>query len=211
MAQSASAQKARRGFSGFSPAEIATLSEVQADLKLKEDQQAKTRQIYDELRSERRNLWQGGGFEGDFEEMGRKIQELNQGASAKLVEVLDPPQRARLQEILIQVNGAMALNEADVVKVLNLSDEQQEKLAEIPRKIWPAIRDAVDETQTDDQRRAIIADIRAKNEEEMLAVLTPGQREEFKAMQGQPIEVDTNPLRPRGWGRRNRDRDRDRD
>ena len=198
----ASAQPPRRGFMVYSPAELASLPEVQTNLKFNADQQAKAQEIHEQLRTDRRNLFQGGGFGGDFEEMARKIQELNRDASAKLSEALEPPQRARLQEISIQANGPMSLNDPEIAKELKLADEQQAKLAEMPQKLRESIRDAMDESQTDDQRREIISDIRAKSEEEMLAVLTPEQRDQFQAMQGEPIELDLTPLRPRfGRGR----------
>src|SRR5476651_2814895 len=76
------------GMGGPTPkARLATLSEVQADLKLNDDQKSKISAISDQLVSDTRAMFGGGG--GDPGEMRSKMEQLNKDSSAKVDALLE--------------------------------------------------------------------------------------------------------------------------
>ncbi len=158
MAQVAEAQRegGRRGGRGFGrggfgpiPAVqlVADAEEVQTALTLTDDQKTKVDEINDQLRDDRRELFQGGGGGGDFRAMRDEMEKLNTEAAAKLAEVLDAGQQKRLMGIQIQVNGAEMLLDAAVAKELNVTDDQKSKLEEARDENRQAMMDAREEMQ----------------------------------------------------------------
>src|SRR5450432_125919 len=81
-----------RGFGGgmrpVAKARLATLSEFQTDLKLSDEQKSKTTAIGDQLASDTRGIYGGGG---DFNENREKVEQLSKDASAKVDALLDAP------------------------------------------------------------------------------------------------------------------------
>ena len=59
------------------------------------------------------------------EERQAKMQAMQEDMLKKLGEILLPKQLERLKQIQLQVEGAMALSNPDVVKALNITDDQQ--------------------------------------------------------------------------------------
>ena len=185
-----------RGFGrlgGFSPATIATLDEVQADLKLSDDQKTEIATINDDMRSDMRDLFSGG----DRPDM-EAFEKLNQEATAKVDKALDPAQFKRLQEITLQVNGANALNDPAVREQLHFTDEQTTKYEEARDANREAMQGLGDLSR--EERRAKFEELRTTANDRLLAVLTPEQTTEFDAMKGAPLEIDLSQLRGRFGG-----------
>ena len=189
-----------RGFRrlfGISQAQLASLPEVQTELKMTDEQKTRVAEINDELGEDRRELW-GTGFDRWSEIRGR-MERLNSAASQHVDEALDPIQRKRLQEISIQQNGPRALHEPDVVAELGLSDEQQAKLATAGEENNQAFEKAFAESGREDwrQRAGELAD---EADKRLLGVLTKQQQARFEQMQGEEFDVDLSQLF-RGGGR----------
>lgn len=188
-----------RGFGrerNFSPATVATLEVVQADLKLTDEQKTAVATINDEMRSDMRELFTGGG-PPDRE----AFAQLNADASAKLDQALEPAQVERLREITLQVNGAQALADAKLREQLKFTDEQNKQFEEARAANREAMQEMADLSR--EERRENREEFRSAANERLLAVLTPEQKTEFEAMQGAPLEIDLSELRGRfGGGRR---------
>ena len=189
-----------RGFRrlfGISQAQLASLPEVQTELKMTDEQKTRVAEINDELGEDRRELW-GTGFDRWSEIRGR-MERLNSAASQHVDEALDPIQRKRLQEISIQQNGPRALHEPDVVAELGLSDEQQAKLATAGEENNQAFEKAFAESGREDwrQRAGELAD---EADKRLLGVLTKQQQARFEQLQGEEFDVDLSQLF-RGGGR----------
>jgi Spy/CpxP family protein refolding chaperone len=208
----------RGGFGAISAVQLAADSEeVQTALNLNEDQMAKVEEINDQLRDDRRELFQGGG--GDFRAMREDMEKLNTEANAKLAEVLDDNQKKRLMGIQIQVNGANMLLDAAVAKELSITEDQTAQLEEARDDNMRAMRDAFEDIQdlSREERRAKQQELRTEADNKLLAVLTDDQKSKFEALKGEAVEVDMSQFRGGfggrggGGGGRNRDRDRDRD
>ena len=197
MSQYAEAQRRGGRFGGVSRVQLASLDEVQEELKLTGEQKENAADLNEKLRSDIRDAWQaardaGGGFAS----VGEKLQKMRQEASAKFVKVLEEPQQSRLGEIFVQVNGARALSDRDVNAALKLTDEQNQKLKDVTADGGEAIRDAFEDLRdvSREERREKFAELREKTDEQRLAVLTKEQTDAFKKMEGEEIELDLSPL-----------------
>jgi len=180
----------------YPSARLATLSEVQTDLKLNDEQKTKVSTIADQLQSDLRSMFSGGG-PPDMDQM----EKLNQEATAKVDGLLDAGQAKRLHEITIQVNGASSLNDPSVRKQLNFTDEQTKKYEEARDANRQAMMDLRDLSR--EERREKMGELRKAADERLLAVLNDQQKTEFEAMKGAPITVDLTPLQGGGGGGRN--------
>jgi hypothetical protein len=189
-----------RLFGGVSKAQLATLDEVQADLKLSAEQKTKITEINDDFAEKRRDLF-SGGF-GRFAEIRADMEKLNHEASAEVDKTLDDSQRNRLQQIDVQVNGAATLREPGVIEDLKLSDEQQKQLeaarAENEKAASEAFQNIGDMPR--DERREKFREMSDAATERLLGVLTPEQKTQFEAMKGETLDIDMSQLRPRGGG-----------
>ena len=109
-----------------------------------------------------------------------------------LGKILTPQQVQRLKQIKLQVAGAAGLSIPEVAKALALTDEQRDKLktlaAEYRDKTHAAVQGAKKKNYK--QVRAIMADMRAKQLEAAVQVLTPPQRKKFDKMRGPKINMD---------------------
>lgn len=109
-----------------------------------------------------------------------KKQALVQERLKKIIdEVLTPPQKNRLQEILLQVRGPQAMAEPALAKTIGLSEDQVKQLRSLLQTT---------PTPTTEEERT-------KLEASLLAVLTDEQRAKFQAMQG--TKFDVSKMRPK--------------
>ena len=187
-----------RLFGGIAKAQLATLDEVQSELKLTDEQKTQVADVNDQLREERRDLF-GSGF-GQFSEIRAEMDRLNRDASAKVDAKLDDAQRKRLQEIAIQVNGPAALNDPSVVEQLKLTDEQKTKLEAVRSQNNKAAEEAMLDfgEMSRDERREKFRGLADSAGEKLLGVLTDEQKTEFEKMKGAEIDVDPSQLSGRG-------------
>jgi DNA-binding MarR family transcriptional regulator len=199
VAQSASAQRGR-GVFGASRIQLATLEQVQAELKLTDEQKELVSEINEKLSEDRRELFQGGGGGGDFAAMREKMVKMNDEATAKLAEKLEDTQKTRLTELYIQVNGASTLSDKDVAEALKVTDEQKEALAEAQTENRESSREAFQNFRdmSDEERQEVMTKIRKESDARLLAALDDNQREQFEAMAGEKVEIDVSQLRRRG-------------
>jgi hypothetical protein len=174
-----------------SKAQLAALPDVQAELKMADKQKKQVAKINDQLGEDRRELW-GTGFDRWSEIRGR-VKQLNVEASKKVDELLEPAQRKRLQEILIQQNGPRALDDPEVVADLGLSDQQKAKLAAADEENTQAFEKAVRESGQDDWRQRV-GELIDEADQRLLAVLDEKQQAAFKQLEGEEFDVDLSPL-----------------
>jgi Spy/CpxP family protein refolding chaperone len=192
-----------RGFGGgmmrpVAKARLATLSEVQTELKLNDEQKSKISAVSDQLVSDTRGLFGGGG---DRAEAMKKADELNKDASTKVDALLDSPQQKRLQEISIQVNGASTLSDAAVQQQLQLTEDQKKKLEDVRQENQQAAFDMFSNAGqlSREEMRAKMDDLRKAGTDKLMGVLTDEQKTAFEALKGTPLTVDLSQLR-RGFG-----------
>jgi hypothetical protein len=200
-----------RGFRPTHQVELATLAEVQADLKLSDEQKTSIEELNDELGEERRALrgdgggGGGGGFGRGFSAEAMAAQaELNAEFAGKLAEILDDDQDARILGIFAQVNGTGALNDAAVAAKLELSDEQKERLQDVAAEQRQEFMDAFQDFRdmSDEERQETMEDLNKARDEALLGVLSDEQKTKFEDLKGEKLEVDLSPLQRFGRGGR---------
>ena len=118
----------RGGFGGQSRTrfELATLPEVQADLKLNDEQKKLATDQLAKMREKRAAAAGGGG--GGGQSARTEMTKMNAELDAAFVGKLDEAQKSRLNGLIVQVNGASALLDPAIAKAMELSDELVGKL-----------------------------------------------------------------------------------
>jgi protein CpxP len=200
VAQTADAQQGgRRGFGrGFSvsQAQLASLEQVQEELKLNDEQKTKVTSINEKLSTQRRELFQGANQENRAER-GEQLAKLSAEATSQVQAALDEEQKKRLRGIWIQVAGAaIALENEDLAKELKITDDQKRELERVGeanrRAAGEAFQGFADLSR--EQRTEKFNQFRRESNERALAVLTPEQREQLEKLQGKRVEVDLQQL-----------------
>jgi Spy/CpxP family protein refolding chaperone len=164
----------RQGQGMIGPAMLLRIEKVQEDLKLTAEQK-------------------------------EKLQGLARGPEAEkqVAEILTPEQTKRLHQIRLQVAGPAALGDPEVVKALEITEEQQAKLREVQQQARASMMGGPQGggELTPEQRQ----EMRTKREQarkelqaKLLEVLTPQQREKFEKMLGPKVEIDLMQMRPGG-------------
>jgi hypothetical protein len=183
---------------GVPRAQLAALPDVQTELSLTDEQKTIVTDVNDQLRQDRRDLL-GTGFDGWSAIQGR-MEQLNNEASKKVNDALDPEQRKRLQQISIQQNGPRSLQEADVVAELGLSDEQKTKLAEAVSENTKAFESGFSGGDRDSWRQRA-GELAEQADQRLLGVLTDQQQAKLEELKGEPFDIDMSQFRR---GRRDR-------
>ena len=193
MTSTAFAQRERgRGFGGFGPSALLSIEEVQKELNLTDEQKQKL----EALRSDRGSL-----RDLSREERRQKLQELAKKADETIKTTLDDKQKARLEELRLQVEGPNALTRPEVAEKLGLEQAQKDKIAKI-REAGESTGRFDFQNATQEERQKYFAEARERREKanaELLAVLTPAQKEAFEKMKGAEFKFPER--------RRNRNRD----
>jgi hypothetical protein len=113
--------------------------------------------------------------------------------NAELKKLLTPQQFERLQQINWQREGSLALEHAEVVKALDITTEQQEKLAALGRETWNQEVMIMNPGDTpgrlDKDIRAKLSALRAEREKKANAILSKTQQDKFAKLKGKPFDV----------------------
>lgn len=209
LAQNEGRGRGRGGFGGGTGGVLGLLSneEVQKELALDDAGKASVKKIIDASREESRTeLGAGGGFAGlrDLPEAERraKMQELQaKGAAvqAKILakylpqvkEVLTPAQFERAQQISWQSRGTRALSDPELAKALDITKEQQDKIAAVGKEF-------------DEKQRALFTPgaggggegarekreaLTKERDTKVLDVLTADQKTKFATLKGKEFDV----------------------
>ena len=181
MTSTASAQRqGGRGFGGrgFGAMGLLRMEEVQKELNLTSEQKEKLQDL--------------GGQRGDTQNLSReerqkRFQEMAKKADETIKNTLDEKQQKRLEELVIQREGATALTRPAVAKKLGLDEAQQEKVKKIVADNAQANRPNF-QNATQEERQKFLAEVRERREKEntaLLAVLTADQKKAFEKMEGE--------------------------
>jgi Spy/CpxP family protein refolding chaperone len=198
-------QGPRRGFgmgsSRGSLLGLLRIEQVQKELKLSEEVAAKVAELREKLGTEMREKFAALREMEDREQRRAKMTELSdefdRKAREQLREMLSREQVMRLYQIRMQVLPALdGLGNRFVARRLQLTEEQQQKLAEIGKDVEAkqselrgGMRDATAEQRTEIFQK--LRQIRTDADEKALGVLTAEQKEAFEKMKGEKIELPT--------------------
>jgi hypothetical protein len=194
---------------GMGVTALLRIEQVQKEIELVADQQAKLRELAEGAGGGMREEW-GALRDLPEDQRAAKMEELRKKAvereaeMAKKVEaILLPHQMKRLKEIRIQLQGVAALNDAEVVKALGLTEAQQAEITKIRTEAREQGRPARPEgEQTQEERRAqmqkMMEQMRTRQQEvekKLLDVLTADQKAKLEEMKGKKFELDMGAMR----------------
>jgi Spy/CpxP family protein refolding chaperone len=113
-----------------------------------------------------------------------KHKELHKANEAFLTENLSKEQHKRLGQITMQVTGLHQLMRPEVAKLLELTEEQKEKVKKMHDAAKKAYTEIVDADKVENQDEKL-AELRAKIHDEIMALLTEKQKEIAKEIVGE--------------------------
>lgn len=148
--------------------------EVRKELKLSKDQT----KVLDEVKKRVTEASQAANKSMDFGAIGRAMRE----GDAKIWEILDDGQDARLRGLILQIKGPAAFEEEEFVKEYAVTPEQVEKLD----AIRTTCRDGYMNAARKDQRK--LKGILETYEKDSLAVLTADQRVKYDQACGPKVK-----------------------
>jgi hypothetical protein len=188
---------------------------VQKELDLVDDQKKKIADLEGEMRISMRDMFsslQDLSGEERMTKMQELMKENQDKMQKKLADILLPHQLDRLKQIQLQAEGPMALFNADVIKELNLSTEQQDKMKTARDESGEKMRDLMGDMRdlSREERQAKMAELRDKMQKmrddlnaKLTEILTQDQRDKLEKMKGAKVDIDFANLRPMGPGGRN--------
>ena len=172
--------------------------DIQKDLKMSDEQVAKIKDLFEKRRNAYKDL------PTDKDERTKKIQEIqkeSQEREKQAGDTLKPEQMKRLDQILLQQQGANALINPRVIDELKITDEQKTKVREAIQESGKELRDLFQRGKVNlEDMQKKMAEFRTRSMEKAAAVLTPEQQKQWKEMVGEPFKgkvgFSGGPIRP---------------
>jgi Spy/CpxP family protein refolding chaperone len=192
---------------GTDPLHLLQTGKVKQELKITDEQSAKLGKVaekYDEEAATKLGSVQLDGL--NAQQKSAKAQEIRD-AGDKLIEtsrkevssILNPDQLNRLKQILLQVNGADALQDKEIAKEVGVTPEQSAKIQKLQTQTNTALRNdlggksgGANQTQMElggsTVRTAEKVDTHAQ--EQSLGTLTAAQKQKFESLAGAPFTLE---------------------
>lgn len=121
---------------------------LQDEIKLTDEQKEQIKQVAETVNEKRRDMFsnrqnnggqnggaqnggrgnRGGGNNFDFQAMRTQMTALAQESEAAILKILTKPQKLRLSQIALQIEGPMAVSRPEIAKSLKLNETQVEKI-----------------------------------------------------------------------------------
>ncbi len=201
----------RGGGGGGSSSMLLIIPEVQKELNITDSQKKEIETIATDVREKAMATFGQINFQEiqnlsqeerdkKFAEMRTKFEGVTKEVDVKVAKILDEKQVARLKELQLQREGGAALSRPEVIKKLEITDEQQAKMKKIQEDARPkgGPGGGFDPNQSQEERRASFQKMRDgmdKAQKDTLAVLTDEQMIAWTEMCGKTFKF------PQGGGR----------
>lgn len=167
---------ARRGV----PARPNAVMNRMAQLKLTETQQEKIRQI--NIAAQEKRLAIAKDTKLTPEKRRTALQEIAKGTREKIQAVLTPEQRKQWQQMQLERPVAGTAAPMAAVRGLDLTEDQQKKMRAISQEFQPKFLKIRQSTSLTPQQKAEqTRNLRRQQQDRIMAILTPEQREKAKA------------------------------
>ena len=126
--------------------------------------------------------------------MREKLAKVHASFYPDLQKVLKPEQYARLRQIGWQSQGAGALSDPELIKILDINPEQRQKIADLEQEFQSKFRAALNPPNGppnagDPEFSKQIDALQADRTQKLLAVLTKTQQEKFAELKGKPYDI----------------------
>jgi Spy/CpxP family protein refolding chaperone len=174
---------------GGGGANMLRMPEVQAELKLTDDQKTKVTDALAKLREQRQG--QGQSFQGLSPEERQKMMADRRAAEDKaLADVLNADQMKRYHQLVLQQQGMTAVLDKPVADQLKLTDDQKTKIQAVVDEQRAAMRDMFQNGGGSGDREAMMKkfqDMRKQTDDKIASLLTDDQKNQWKEMTGAPF------------------------
>lgn len=180
---------------------LVTNEAVQKELGIgdqeKEKLAAASQKFADEFREQVQSASGGANFQDaspeERQKMLAKFQELNQTLTAKhlpaIKEALKPEQFTRLQQISWQVGGSAAFADPELAKALDISKEQQEKIAALNREYGQKQFGLFGGGGNPQDAIAKMRELQQERDKKATEVLSKEQQEKYATLKGKPFDL----------------------
>jgi Spy/CpxP family protein refolding chaperone len=201
----AQAQRPGRGGGfGFGGGLLLANKSVQEELKITDEQKTKIQEIAKESREKTEAILPKIDFQDKdnikeafakrkeaMEQNKDKLTAIRESSEKAMLAVLDDKQKMRFQQIETQAAGLAAFQKEDVVKALNLTDDQKEKIKVIAEDVTKDVTDLFKEFSKENRQenQKKIVQLRKEGMEKAVAVLNDAQKAKWKELTGDPFEV----------------------
>jgi Spy/CpxP family protein refolding chaperone len=186
---------------GTDPLHLLQTAKVKQELKITDEQSAKLAKVaekYDreaasKLGNVRMDVLTGQEKAGKQQEIRETEDKLIEASRQEVSGILTPAQLDRLKQILLQVNGAEALQDKEVAKKIGITPEETKKLQKLQLQTNANLRSSVGTHGSSGQVGANIqaADkIDNQAQERYLSTLTPEQKQKLDGLAGAPFKLD---------------------
>jgi hypothetical protein len=167
---------------------------VQKELRLTDDQIKKCTAIHARIQGKYQETFEKLRAQKQAQQILELTKVANQETLKAFAEVLQPQQLRRLQQIDLQQRGALAFQEPDVIKALQLTPDQQELVKTINADAGKEMKDSFVNPQAKlEEVGRKIGELRKETMERATAVLTEAQRKMWQEMVGAPFEFKITP------------------
>ncbi|MER3412962.1 MAG: hypothetical protein C4341_01745 [Armatimonadota bacterium] len=182
----------RQGFGMMAGPRLLLIPQVQAELKMTEEQVAKVREA---LGGPGRPGGRGGagGLGGGDPQQREQMRLMRLEQEKRIKEILSAEQYKRYQEISLQQEGPAAFARKEVADKLGLSDSQRFKINAILEEQRATMRDMFQGGGGGGDRQAMMETMQKLREEtnaKLLAVLTTEQKKIWEGMLGKPFQFE---------------------
>jgi Spy/CpxP family protein refolding chaperone len=191
LASSALAQRGGGfGRGGGGGANMLRMPEVQAELKLTDDQKTKVTDAMAKLREQRQNA--GQDFQSLSQDERQKLMAQRRAEDDKaLADVLNADQMKRYHQLQLQQQGLSSVaQDKALADELKITDDQKTKIQTIADDQRNAMRELFQSAGGGGDRQAMMQkmqDLRKQTDEKIAAVLTDDQKSKWKDMIGTPF------------------------
>jgi Spy/CpxP family protein refolding chaperone len=175
------------GFFGGGGLMMLRMPEVQAELKLTDEQKTKVTDLVDRLMDERQGQFQELR-DLSQEERDKRFAEWQASDEKKLGEILNADQLKRYKQLRYQRQGLSAVLQKPVSDQLKITAEQRTKIQAIVDTQREAMRSAFQNAGGDrEAMRTKFEEMRKQTDEKIAAVLTDEQKKQWREMVGAPF------------------------
>jgi hypothetical protein len=168
---------------------------VQKELTLTEEQKTKVYNLARNSRQRGRGMnRQMGGGAGNIDP--QAMMKLRQESDKSIAQILDPTQKERFDQIVLQAEGPLAVARPDIAAKLKLNDAQNEYVQGIMMQIRQEVVMAVQQGAANGQinagqLRGMGAQLKQNAVQEVGKVINAKQKAAFNKMLGAPFDLKT--------------------
>jgi hypothetical protein len=188
------------GGGGQLHSELLAMEQVQAEIKLTDEQQekivAKAKELFNAFQSEKREIMQDGG---DAAKVGELLK-AKQDEEKEIVASLNDDQKKRLRQLMVQRMGNGAFQNAKIAKELGISDDQKKEIKKAVETAAETMQKAMEEARESRDFASIrtaITDMQKKLTESLMGVMNDKQKSKYKEMRGEKFEFPQRQRRRR--------------